>query len=468
MIPLAFQNPSLPPRVLLVDDDAETLSLLAELLASEGYETSSAASVTALRALLAGPQPDVVLLDWRLPDGDGLEMLGEIKGRWPTTQVIMLTGYGTIDAAVEAVKRGAFHFQPKPFEVESLILLVQRACEHKRLSEEAEFLQRAVITLSCGFAPVFKSPAMKAVARLIERIAPSDAAVLITGESGTGKEVAADLLHALSNRAKGPLVKVNCAALPHELIESELFGAVRGSYTGAHVDREGLFRQAHGGTIFLDEISEMPLETQSKLLRVLQDKQYRPIGGKTILTADCRVVAATNRKPEDALREKKLREDLYYRINAVNVFLPPLRDRREDILPLANAFLQRFAAQAGRNLTGFSEAAIRRLIEHEWPGNVRQLENEVQRAVLLSETNVIEVSDLSFVEAGPVPAPMPVPMPAPGSPRSLEHTSLEALEREAILHALAQTGGNKAAAAKQLGVTRQTLYNKLQHFKLPA
>ena len=226
---------------------------------------------------------------------------------------------------------------------------------------------------------------MQNVVRTIERIAPSDVTILITGESGTGKEVIADLIHALSPRSKNKIVKVNCAALPRELIESELFGSVKGAFTGAHTDRDGLFRQAEGGTLFLDEISEMPIDTQSKLLRVLQDQEVRPVGGKTDYKTNCRIIAATNRKPEDAIKDGKLREDLFYRISAISVHLPPLRERREDILPLANAFLKRFAAQANRTLRGFTPAAADRLTAFDWPGNVRQLQNEIQRAVLLCE-----------------------------------------------------------------------------------
>src|ERR1700744_1296444 len=233
--------------------------------------------------------------------------------------------------------------------------------------------------------PIFQSTAMQNVVRTVERVAPSDVAILITGESGSGKEVIADLLHTLSPRSKNRIIKINCAALPRELIESELFGSVKGAFTGAHTDREGLFRQAEGGTLFLYEISEMPIDTQSKLLRVLQDQEVRPVGGKVSYKTNCRLVAATNRKPEDAIKDGKMREDLYYRISAISVHLPPLRERRDDIVPLANSFLKRYAAQANRTLRGFTAQAIERLTTFEWPGNVRQLQNEIQRAVLLSE-----------------------------------------------------------------------------------
>src|SRR5207249_4356276 len=251
-------------------------------------------------------------------------------------------------------------------------------------------------TMTGGASPIFQSSAMKAVVRTVERVAPSDVSLLLTGESGTGKEIIADLVHALSPRAKGPMIKVNCAALPRELIESELFGSVKGAYTGAQADREGLFRQSDGGTLLLDEISEMPIDTQSKLLRVLQEKEVRPVGGRTTYKTDCRLIAATNRPPQEAIASGKLREDLFYRISAISIALPPLRERHEDIVPLANSFLKRFAAQANRVITGFTSAAADLLRKYEWPGNVRQLQNEVQRAVLMCEAKLVDGQDLSI------------------------------------------------------------------------
>jgi DNA-binding NtrC family response regulator len=303
-------------------------------------------------------------------------------------------------------------------------------------------------------SPIFRSAAMQDVVRTVERIAPSDVTILITGESGTGKEVIADLIHALSPRSKNKIIKINCAALPRELIESELFGSVKGAFTGAHADREGLFRQAEGGTLMLDEISEMPVDTQSKLLRVLQDQEVRPVGGKSSYKTNCRLIASTNRKPEDAIKESKLREDLFYRISAISVHLPPLRDRRDDILPLANAFLKRFAAQANRDIRGFKPEAIERLTAFDWPGNVRQLQNEVQRTVLLCEGNEVSASDLSVTNAKLESAD--------GTDTSF--TLLEGVERNAIIQTLKETGGNKLETAKRLGIGRQTLYNKIKAY----
>jgi len=438
------------PKVMVVDDTAEVRVLINTILKSGGYEPLLKANVAELKeALASGPQPDVIFLDLVLPDGDGLELLPLIKKQWPDTEVIVLTGNATFDLAVEATKRGAYHFQNKPFDHKSLLLSVERALEHKRLNEEASSLRRALSTMSGGASPIFQSASMKAVVHTVERVAPSDVSILITGESGTGKEVIADLIHSLSPRNKGPLIKINCAALPRELIESELFGSVKGAFTGANTDREGLFRQAEGGTLLLDELSEMPVDTQSKLLRVLQEKEVRPVGGRSTYKTDCRIIASTNRQVEQALKEGKLREDLYYRISAISIALPPLRERREDILPLANAFLKRYAAQAGRNITGFSPAAGEMLRNFDWPGNVRQLQNEVQRTVLMSEGTTVDAQDLS--------------LPTMTSTNEVEDlTLMEAMERNTIVQILRETGGNKLETAKRLGIGRQTLYNKIK------
>src|SRR6185436_19169582 len=385
-------------KILLVDDQEELRSLLADSFVNRGFDILQAADGAGLKELFSGSQPDVALLDLKLPDADGLDLLSSMKRQWPETEVIVLSGYGTLDTAVEATKRGAFHFQTKPHN-EGLFSLVERALERKQQAQENSKLIDALKRMSGDSSPIFQCAQMKGVMRTVERIAPSDVSVLITGESGTGKEVIADLIHTLSPRNKGPFIKINCAALPRELIESELFGSVKGAFTGALGDREGLFRQAEGGTLLLDELTEMPVDTQSKLLRVLQEKEVRPVGGKTSYKTDCRVIAATNRRVEEALKDGKLREDLYYRISAISVHLPPLRERREDILPLARAFLKRFASQAGRPLADFSPAASDRLRKYDWPGNVRQLQNEVQRAVLMCDGQAVDVHDLSVTDA---------------------------------------------------------------------
>ena len=434
----------------MVVDDTETIrDLLSAILQREGYEAILKASAAELIAAFSQPQPDIILLDLVLPDGDGLELLPQIKKQWPDTEVIVLTGHATFDAAVEATKRGAYHFQNKPFDTKTLLLSVERALEHKRLNEEASSLRKALATMSGGAAPIFQSMAMKAIVRTIEKVAPSDLSILITGESGTGKEVIADLIHNLSPRSKGPLIKINCAALPRELIESELFGSVKGAFTGANVDREGLFKQAEGGTLLLDEISEMPIDTQSKLLRVLQEKEVRPVGGRTSYKSDCRIIASTNRQVEEAVKSGKLRDDLRYRICATSIHLPPLRERREDITPLANAFLKRYGSQAGREITGFTPEAADALRAFDWPGNIRQLQNEIQRAVLMCEGATVDVRDLSITTM----------MKQKENP---DLTLMEAMERNTIIQMLKETGSNKLETAKRLGIGRQTLYNKIK------
>lgn len=439
---------------MVVDDAADIRELLGTVL-KDNYEVTEAKSGADLKQAFSQEQPDVVLLDLKLPDADGIDLLPQIKKQWPDTEVIVLTGNATFEAAVESTKRGAYHFLNKPFDTQGLLVTVERAIEHKAQNEENSTLRRALSTISgSGSSPVFQSNAMQNVVRTVERVAPSDVSILITGESGSGKEVIADLIHAMSPRSKGKIIKINCAALPRELIESELFGSVKGAFTGAHADREGLFRQAEGGTLFLDEISEMPIDTQSKLLRVLQDQEVRPVGGKVSYKTNCRLVAATNRKTDEAIKDGKLREDLYYRISAISVHLPPLRERREDIMPLANAFLKRFVAQANRPIRGFTPEAVERLTAFEWPGNVRQLQNEIQRAVLLCEAGEIDSTDLSITSVKPETEPG----------QDTNFTLLEGVERNAIVQMLKETGGNKLETAKRLGIGRQTLYNKIKAY----
>ena len=446
-------------KILIVDDAAEFRELL-KLHLQDDFQVAEADSGEALEKAFALEQPDVVLLDVKLPDANGLDLLPTVKKRWPETEIIVITGapsdHEAVSWAVEATKRGAFNFLRKGdrFDREKFLADIGNALQRKQQSEETSILRRALETMSGAASPVFQSAVMREVVRTVERIAPSDVTILITGESGTGKEVIADLVHAFSPRCKGRIIKINCAALPRELIESELFGSVKGAFTGAHSDREGLFRQAEAGTLLLDEISEMPVDTQSKLLRVLQDQEVRPVGGKTAYKTDCRIVASTNRKPEEAIQEGKLREDLFYRISAISVHLPPLRDRREDIMPLANAFLKRFAAQANRIIKGFNPAAAERLTGFDWPGNVRQLQNEVQRAVLLCEGDEVGSTDLSITKMKVQGEEAP----------DTNFTLLEGVERNAIIQMLKQTGGNKLETAKRLGIGRQTLYNKIKAY----
>jgi DNA-binding NtrC family response regulator len=440
-------------KILIVDDEADLRTMLKSIL-EDDYIVSVAEDGAALQKLYTQDPPDVVLLDLKLPDANGLDLLPQIKKTWTETEVIVLTGEATFEAAVQATKRGAYHFINKPFDTQALQVTIDRAIENRQQKEENNSLRRALSTMSGGSAPIFQSAALQSVVRTIERVAPSDVTILITGESGSGKEVIADLIHSLSSRARNRIIKINCAALPRELIESELFGSKKGAFTGASADRQGLFRQAEGGTLFLDEISEMPIDTQSKLLRVLQDQEVRPVGDTSSYKINCRIIAATNRKPEEAIKDGKMREDLFYRISAISVHLPPLRERRDDIMPLANAFLKRFAAQANRTLRGFTTQAVERLTSFEWPGNVRQLQNEIQRAVLLSEGPEVNVTDLSISDIKFVPT----------EGHDTSFTLLEGVERNAIIQMLKETGGNKLETAKRLGIGRQTLYNKIKAY----
>jgi DNA-binding NtrC family response regulator len=445
-------------KLLIVDDDSNFRSVLSALFRGN-YHITEAESAAALEKVPSDAQPDVVLLDVGLPDADGLDLLLQLKRRWPETEVIILTGCNDISKAVEAGKRGAFNFVAKPFENAKLLADVRCALDYKRQREESALLRRALETMSGAASPIFQSQSMRQVVRTVERVGPSDVPILITGESGTGKEVIADLIHAFSPRAKRPIIKINCAALPRELIESELFGSVKGAFTGAHSDREGLFRQAEGGTLLLDEISEMAVDTQSKLLRVLQDQEIRPVGGRVSHKTNCRIIAATNRRPEDAIRDGKLREDLFYRISAISIHLPPLRERREDVMPLANAFLKRYSAQAGQLIRDFTPEAVECLAGFAWPGNIRQLQNEVQRAVLLCSSDRIAASDLSITK------------PSAQGEEDTDNASFtifEGVERNTIIRTLKDTGGNKLETAKRLGIGHQTLRNKIKAYAIAA
>jgi DNA-binding NtrC family response regulator len=355
---------------------------------------------------------------------------------------------------VKAIKLGAYDFQQKPFDPKTPVVSIERALEHKRLKEEANQLRRAITSLK-GAPPTIASPLMKEVTKKVEKVAVSDIPILITGESGAGKEVIADLCHSLSKFSDGPLIKVNCPALPKDQIETELFGAEEG-VGGVDHRRPGLFEQAKGGTILLDEISEMPIELQTKLLRVLQDMKASPVGSEEVYDITCRILSTTNQDPKKAIADGKLREDLYYRVNALTIEVPPLRKRREDIIPLAKEFLKRYSAQADRTINGFSTDAEVRLKGFDWPGNVRQLQNIIQQAVLLSEGNQLEIDDLGI-----------------SGEADDEHdakvdklTLMQGMERNTIIQVLKETGGNKLESARRLGIGRQTLYNKIKAYQI--
>src|SRR5213593_3519367 len=363
-------------RILIIDDERPILLTLEALLSRHGFETETAATAAAGLKALKNKAASLVLLDLRLPDADGLEMLDRIKTGLPEVPVIILSAHDTLNNAIESIKRGAFHFISKPYAPEELLSLVEKALEKQsllhetqKLREKTEELEKRLEIAEMRFTPVFKSKAMQEIEELINAMAPSEANVLITGESGVGKEVIANLIHHRSRRSERPMVKLNCAAFPQTMIESELFGYVKGAFTGAMNDFPGMIAEARGGTLFLDEISEMPTDLQTRFLRVLQGGEYRSLGSTRMSKADFRVITATNRPIAQALAENRLRSDLYYRINTFQIEVPPLRERREDIPPLVTTFVQRFAAQLGKAEPTIAPEAFQKLLDYSWPGN---------------------------------------------------------------------------------------------------
>ena len=393
---------SAPKKVLVIDDERPILMTLEALLTRHGYVVDVARTAAAgLEAVRKAPGPDLILLDLGLPDANGLEVLTEVKKSAPRIQVIVLTAQDSLSNAIESIKLGAFHFISKPYAPEELLSLMKRAMEQQDLTIEAESLREQTKELTAKLkraeaqlAPVFKNRRMVEIEEFITQIAPSEANVLVTGESGVGKEVVANMIHSRSRRVNGPLVKLNCAALPQHLIEGELFGYVKGAFTGAVNDFPGMLSAAAGGTLFLDEIGEMPATLQTRFLRVLQEREFRPLGSTKTLKADFRLVAATNQSIVRALREGLLRQDLYYRINTFQIEIPPLRDRREDVPPLAALFVKRYAQQMGRPEPQITGEAMTRLREFTWPGNVRQLQNAMEYAVVLAKENLIAEGSL--------------------------------------------------------------------------
>ncbi|PYK68167.1 MAG: hypothetical protein DME45_08845 [Verrucomicrobia bacterium] len=388
-------------RILIIDDERPILMTLEALLNRHGYQTETAATATlGLRAMKAHPAA-LVLLDLQLPDADGLEMLDRLKKDFGDSQVIILTAHDSLNNAIESIKRGAFHFISKPYAPEELLSLAEKALEKRSLlhetqalREKAEELEKRLELAETRLAPVFKSKVMQEMEELISAMAPSDANVLITGESGVGKEVVANVIHSKSRRAGKPLVKLNCAAFPQTMIESELFGYVKGAFTGAMNNFPGMIAEARGGTLFLDEISEMPADLQTRFLRVLQEREYRSLGSTRMQKADFRVITATNRPIAQALAENRLRSDLYYRINTFQIEVPPLRERKEDIPPLVSTFAQRFAAQLGKPEPTIAPEAFQKLLDYSWPGNVRELQNAMEYAVVLARNDVIGIKEL--------------------------------------------------------------------------
>ncbi|MFL6529585.1 MAG: sigma-54-dependent transcriptional regulator [Chthoniobacterales bacterium] len=458
-------------RILIIDDERPILLTLDALLGRHGYQSIPAGTAAQGLKVLKTETPAVVLLDLQLPDADGLEMLDQIKHEHPGTQVIILTAHDSLNNAIESIKRGAYHFISKPYAPEELLSLIEKAIEKQSLLRETEELRERTHQLEkrleiaeTRLAPVFKSKAMQEIHELINAMAPSEANVLITGESGVGKEVIANVIHSRSRRSTKSMVKLNCAAFPQAMIEGELFGYVKGAFTGATNDFSGMIAAASGSTLFLDEISEMPVELQTRFLRVLQEREYRPLGSTKTLKADFRVVAATNRPVANALSEGRLRADLYYRINTFQIEVPPLRQRKEDIPPLVGSFVRQFAQQLGKKEPEITPEAFQKLLDYSWRGNVRELQNAIEYAVVLARNGQIGTKELpAEVQLPPVLQSTSAPAPAQNGDNV---TSLDQLERNAILHALAQCHGNKKKAAQLLGIQRPTLYNKMKRYAI--
>jgi DNA-binding NtrC family response regulator len=450
-------------RILVVDDDPIMADSLKQNLTEEGYQVDAAASGTdAIEVFDQGGQ-HIAICDLNLPDMDGLEVVRHIKDAKPLTEVIVLTGHGSSPRAFEASKAGAFDFVEKGenFELDTLLRRIHNALKQRELMTENANMRRQMSTRSEYFNIIGSSKPMQTIYETIESVAKSDANVLIVGESGTGKELIANAIHYQSLRARKPFIKVNCAALPKELIESELFGHTKGAFTGAHADKEGLVQHAAGGSLMLDEIAEMPVELQPKLLRVLQERSYRKIGSEKTFAVDFRLISSTNRLPADAIRDGLLRDDLFYRISTITIHVPPLRERSEDIQLLTEYFLHMYAQKYERPIGGVSQAAYQRLFGHTWPGNVRELQNVIERAVLLAKGNRIEPVDLPF-DNGSLPEGA-----AGGATWDVPpNMTLEDIERLVIEKTLQRTNGNKQAAANLLGIYRPRLYSKIRKYNI--
>ncbi|MCD6082576.1 sigma-54-dependent Fis family transcriptional regulator [Candidatus Aerophobetes bacterium] len=440
-------------KILVVDDEPLVRNFLREVLEAEDYEVlTTEDGLSALKEVERGGI-DLVITDVRMPKMNGIELLKEVKKRSPSTLVVVITAYGTIENAVEAMKNGACDYITKPLSPEQIKLAIQKASQHKNLLNENRYL-RSEVSQRYNFEQLIgRSPQMRRVYEMIDRVAPTNATVLIQGESGTGKELVARAIHYRSPRKDKPFVKVNCAALPEDLLESELFGHERGAFTGAVSKREGRFELADRGTLLLDEISETSPAFQAKLLRVLQEQEFERVGGSKTIKVDVRVIATTNKDLKQAIREGKFREDLYYRLNVLPIYLPPLRERKEDIPLLVQHFLEKYSRQNGLRIKSLSKKCLDMMMQYEWPGNVRELENVIERAVVMSEGETIFPENISL--SSPVQK-MGLSFP--------EEITLEEMEKRLILHTLQRTGGNRTEAAKILGISVRTVRNKLKKY----
>jgi len=448
--------------ILLADDEEGILKTLGRALREDGHEVTATPSAAEAARLLADRSFDVFVVDHRMPGRTGLELIRELAAAVPEAerpQVLMMTAHATVENAIEAMKLGAYDYLQKPFEVEELLVAVRRALEHQSLSRQHRYLLSEREEDFDHYGIVGRSRAVEELLRKIELVARSKSTVLVTGETGTGKELVARAIHARSLQRDRPLIKVNCAALPEALLESELFGHVRGAFTGATASRRGRFSLADGGTIFLDEIGTLGLAVQAKLLRVLQEREFEPVGSERTESVDLRVIAATNRDLRAMVGDGRFQEDLFYRLSVIPIDLAPLRERGEDIPLLVEHFLRKHAQRLGRRVDGLEPAALDRLSAYRWPGNVRELENAIERAVVLATGTVIDAASISMVEP-------PVGAPAAGLPSLRLHANVEWAEQESVRRALKQAGGVKKDAAELLGISQRALSYYLGKYKI--
>jgi DNA-binding NtrC family response regulator len=445
-------------KIVVLEDDQIVRKNLEHQLRQRRYDVASVATIAEAQEYLNKDNFDLVFLDVRLPDGDGTELLKAIQLRPAKPLVVMTTGFGSVESAVECMKNGAFDYIIKPFSAEQIEVVLKKAEEFTQLLRVNRFLSQD--SEDTGFELLGQSPAMEHLRQLVRKVARTLATVLIQGESGTGKELVARALYRESPRANAPFIRVNCAAIPENLIESEFFGHEKGAFTGALTKREGRFELAHGGTILLDEISEISPSVQAKLLRVLQERELERVGGNRTIKVDVRVIATTNRQLEQSVQKKEFREDLFFRLNVVPIHVPPLRDRREDIVFLAEEFTRRFSRKHGIRVHGLSEQTLRVLKEHHWPGNVRELQNVIERAVILSgESGMLEAEHLGLAISNPAPAAT-----ATSGGTESELSRLAEIEKRHILAVLDRCNGNRTQAAKLLDISIRTLRNKLHEY----
>lgn len=450
------------PTILVVDDDHAHRTMLSTLISGWGYSVSEADDGSTAIEKVKASSYDLVLMDVRMVKVSGLEALEAIKSVNPAIPVIIMTAYSTVETAVAALKQGAHDYLTKPLDFDKLRLTIDRAMEHTRLREENRILRETLGQTFNSQNIIGKSPAMRMLLETVAQVAASEATVLISGDSGTGKELIAGAIHFNSMRKDGPFVKINCAAITETLLESELFGHEKGAFTGADRRKEGRFSQAHGGTLLLDEVSEMSLMMQVKLLRALQEREFNRVGGEKTIQVDVRVIAATNKDLTEQINKSAFRKDLYYRLNVVELQVPPLPDRKEDIPLLAQHFLEKFAAKNRKEINGFTPKAMDNLIRYDWPGNVRELMNAIERGVVLARTTLLDVSDFPFMNETIGKNELDSTDTAMLSLKG--DLPLEEVEKAAILSTLKAAAGNKSETARRLGITRKTLHKKLKAY----